>query len=103
MQRISSSTTFLYKRVFPIIFFGVLLVYTAVLLFSAVASGRLPSAPLLIVDAFAAAFGYLMMRLRVLDLVDEVLDAGNALVVRNGIQEDRIALSEISNVSSSCW
>src|SRR6516225_2126549 len=35
------------------------------------------------------------------DLADEVLDAGNALVVRSGGQEERIALSDIKNVNYS--
>ena len=31
------------------------------------------------------------------NLADEVLDAGNALIVRSGGQEERIALSDIKN------
>ena len=43
--------------------------------------------------------GYFMFRRLVFDLVDEVWDDGNALVVRNGSQEERIALTDIKNVS----
>ena len=35
------------------------------------------------------------------NLADEVLDAGNALVVRSGGQEESIALSDIKNVNYS--
>ncbi len=41
------------------------------------------------------------MRALIFDLVDEVWDAGDALVVRNRGAEDRIALSDIKNVSYS--
>jgi hypothetical protein len=39
------------------------------------------------------------MKKMVFDLVDEVLDAGDALVVRNRGQEERIAFSDIMNVN----
>jgi len=39
------------------------------------------------------------MKRLIFDLVDEVLDAGDALIVRNRGQEDRIALSDITNVN----
>jgi hypothetical protein len=42
--------------------------------------------------------GYFMMKKLLFDLVDEVLDAGDALVIRNGHLEERVALSEIMNV-----
>jgi hypothetical protein len=38
------------------------------------------------------------MKKFVFDLVDEVLDAGDALLIRNGHLEDRIALADITNV-----
>ena len=45
--------------------------------------------------------GYSIMRKLVFDLVDEVWDDGDALIVKNGVQPQRIALSEIKNVSYS--
>jgi hypothetical protein len=48
-----------------------------------------------------AVFGYVIMKKLVLDLVDEVWDDGSALIVRNKGQDDRIALSNIMNVSYS--
>jgi len=41
------------------------------------------------------------MRKLVWDLVDEVYDGGDYLLVRNGGKEDRVALSNIMNVSAS--
>ena len=57
----------------------------------------------MIVPVGMAAFGYVLMRKLVFDLVDEVLDDGSALVVKNGNREDRIALSDIANVNYSVF
>ena len=46
-------------------------------------------------------FGYFIMKKLVFDLVDEVWDDGDALVVKNRGQEERIALADIKNVSYS--
>jgi len=46
-------------------------------------------------------FGYWLMRKLVFDLVDEVLDTGDALIVRNRGREERVALANITNVSYS--
>jgi hypothetical protein len=48
-----------------------------------------------------AAFFYFLMKKLVLDLADEVQDAGDALIVRFGNEQQRIPLSEIINVSYS--
>src|SRR5262245_9998234 len=45
--------------------------------------------------------GYFIIRKTVLNTVDEVLDADDALVIRNRKQEERIALSDIMNISYS--
>jgi hypothetical protein len=42
-----------------------------------------------------------MIKKLLFDLVDEVLDAGDALVIRNGHLEERVALSDIMNVGYS--
>ena len=51
--------------------------------------------------AIMAVFGVFLMKKLVFDLVDEVWDDGDSLVVKNGGQEQRIALSDIKNVSYS--
>ena len=58
-----------------------------------------PPIGFLLVPIAMMIVGYLFMRKLVFDLVDEVLDAGDALVVKNGGREDRIALSSVMNVS----
>jgi hypothetical protein len=86
--------TFFYKRVFPVVWFGFLLLLIAFGLFSA-------STSFLIAALLMGVFGYWMMKKVMFNLADVVLDAGDALVVRSGGQEERIALSDIKNVNYS--
>jgi hypothetical protein len=101
MRRISSRMTFWYKRVFPIFWFGFLLLFVVV----PWTVGRGPAQALptmfFIMPALFGILGYVIMKKLVFDLVDEVLDDGDALVVRNRDLEERIALSNIVNVSYS--
>jgi hypothetical protein len=99
MRQISSKMTFFYKRIFPILWFGFLAVFFAIGLFSASRGGQAAPVPFLIMPVAMAAFGYWIMRKLIFNLVDEVLDAGDALIVRGGGREERIALSEIKNVN----
>ncbi|HXJ02254.1 MAG TPA: hypothetical protein VNH44_13610 [Micropepsaceae bacterium] len=101
MRRLSSRMTVYYKRVFPILFFGIILFVTATMLLAGRVSKQFPPAPLFIVPAGMAVFAYFMMKTLVFDLVDEVWDAGGALIVRNRNSEERIVLSDIRNVSYS--
>jgi len=101
VQRVSSKATFYYKRIFPIIFFGILLLVTVAPLLAGSGSGQFPPLQVFIIPAIMAGFGYFVMWKLVFDLVDEVWDDGDALVVRNGTAQDRIALSDIKNVSYS--
>jgi hypothetical protein len=101
MRRISSRWTFFYKRVFPLTFFGFLLFIAATPFIGGTPTGRLPPFPFLIGPVFMAAFLYFIMKKLIFDLVDEVLEDGDELVVRNRHQEERIALSNIMNVSYS--
>lgn len=101
MRPISSKMTFFYKRVFPFIWFGVLLLLIAFGLFTMSRGDLASNVPFLIVPVLMAVFGYRIMKKLVFNLADEVLDAGDALVVRSGGQEERIALSDIKNVNYS--
>lgn len=99
MRRISSSNTFFHKRVFPVVWFGGLGLIAVVGTCVAVAN-RDPTALLALVPiGFMLFFGYVLMKLLVFDLVDEVWDNGDELVVRNKGQEERIPLAEIINIS----
>jgi hypothetical protein len=94
MQRISSRMTFLEKYALPLVVLGFLLLFIA----PALASGEFPLfafvvLPVLLVAAYASwgASG----------IMDEVWDAGDALIVRNLGREDRIPLTSIMNVDYS--
>jgi len=101
MKRISSKGTFLWKRLFPAAWFGFLAFFFCV----ALASGLNQKAPwfefipFIIGPLIMAGFGYIVMKHLVFDLVDEVLDAGSELVVKNRGREIHIPLAEIMNVS----
>src|SRR5215470_7833381 len=101
MRRISSRATFWYKRIFPIIWFGVLALFIAGGVFSSTFTNGTQLVPFIVMPAVMAVIGYVIMKKLVFDLVDEVWDDGAALVVRDKGREDRIALSNIVNISYS--
>jgi len=94
---ISSRMTFYSKRVFPVVWFG----FLGVFVFAALAAsrGRGFQPAFLLIPLLMAVFGYFLMKKLVFDLVDEVWDDGTELVVKNRGQVERIALSNIMNVS----
>ena len=98
MTKISSGRTWFHKRVFPILWFGII----GVVLVVALISGAYEKAPVaLIAPVVMAIFGFFLMKKLVFDLVDEVYDGGDHLVVRNGGKEERIPLSNIMNLNAS--
>src|SRR5664279_4688341 len=101
MTRLSSTMTFFYKRIFPFLWFGILVLVVAFGLFSPSRDGQAANIPFLIVPVLMGVFGYRFMQKMIFCLADEVLDAGDALVVRSGGQEERIPLSDIKNVNYS--
>jgi hypothetical protein len=103
MRRISSRMTFLYKRVFPVVWFGFLLFFMAMPFVAPLVGGTTSGSPVgfLLVPAIMMFVGYFMMKKMIFDLADEVLDAGDALVIRKGKIEERVALADIINVSYS--
>jgi hypothetical protein len=88
MSLISSKMTFFYKRVFPIIWFGVLAVLFLVGLIKGLAD-PFSNLPFLIVPIVMAIFGYQFMKRITFNLVDQVFDLGDALLVRGGGQEEQ--------------
>jgi len=103
-RRVSSRQTFLLKRVFPLLWFGV----SAVVLVAALTLGRRGAhPPPLLFGLFPALIlfgvGYVVVRRLVSDLADEVYDEGDALRVRYGAEEERIPLENISNVSYTAF
>jgi|SRR5579864_5350614 len=99
-RRVSSRQTFFLKRIFPLLWFAIV----AAALVAAVAgmrAGRGVPVPVFIVPLLLLVLGYALLRKLVSDLADEVLDTGDALVVRFGAEQERIPLADIINVSST--
>ena len=98
MRRISSIYTFYMKRIVPAIWAGALL-YVVV-----VSSLRGPPGEWLlaiIVAVIMIPFGYFIMRqMGMFELADAVFDVGDSLIIRNGTQETRVSLSEITDIST---
>jgi hypothetical protein len=100
MRRISSRTTFFNKRIFPVIWIGFLILMAGL---PFVFGQNRSAAPLsfVVMPAIMAVVGIFIMRKLVFDLVDEVWDDGDALLVKNRGEEERILLSDVKNVSYS--
>ena len=101
MKRISSPTTFFYKRVLPSLVFGSLILFMAFAALGEWSIGRTPAPSAFLPAVLFAITGFLVFKRMIFDLVDEVWDAGDMLIVRNKGQEDQVLLSEITNVSHS--
>ena len=100
MRRISSKRTFFYKRVFPVLWFGILAI--------SVLAASLPSRrahveaiPMMVVPVVMAIVGYILFRRLLSDLVNEVWDDGEDLIVKNAGVEGRVPLKGIINVGYS--
>jgi hypothetical protein len=98
--RISAGKTWFYKRVFPVIFIGMIALSLALAIADTQRGRGLPL-PALIVPLLALGIAWFVLRRLVSDLADEVWDEGDALRVRFGDDEERIALADITNVSYS--
>ena len=91
--------TFFYKRVFPIFWFGFLTLFMIGPIVVGWRSGENPQAMFFIVPVLMMGFGYFIMKKMVFNLVDQVFDAGDALLVKNGSQQEQILLADITNIS----
>ena len=98
MKKISSSSIYLYKRIFPIFWFGFLGFFVFVSLLAG-DNGNGPGAVFVVIPLFMAAFGYFIMKNLIFDLIDEVYDEGNSLLFKSGEREVRVDFREIKNVS----
>jgi hypothetical protein len=105
MRRLSSSSTYFYKRVFPILWFGFLLTFLAVALWGTqqATTSVQPeqTVPFLLAPVFMAGVGFFIYRQLIHDLVDEVWLDGDWLVVKNRDEQRRVALSDVMNVNAS--
>jgi hypothetical protein len=98
MRTVSASGIFLFKRIIPAIFFG----FQGLCLISVVVTGAVVQTPqVLVAFVLCGGFTYLLLKLTVFNLADEVLDAGDHLVMRRGGREILIPLSMIIGVSEN--
>lgn len=97
MQIISSRQTFFIKWIWPGVM-AAFLVFMGVLLAMAMVSTHALAPPVLMAPMFLVIYAiYYKMKIHV--LADEVKDGGSFLVVRRGHLEDRIQLTDVTNVS----
>lgn len=96
--RISSRQTFFMKRVFPAIWFGMIIIITVTAAIGMSASHQMQPV-FFFIPAFMFVLGYYLMKNLVFGLMDEVWDAGTDLVVKNRGEEARIPLASIMNIS----
>ena len=100
MKRISTTGTFLRKRVFPIMMLAAPALFVAVSFRLEMPPGQ-NRWPLIFIPGAVALVGFVLWKLLISDLVDEVYDLGEALLVRNKGTEVNIPLSNISKVTVS--
>jgi hypothetical protein len=101
MLRISSRATWIQKRLFPLLWFGFVAAFWLGALVAVSVGDRAGPWPLfLIMPVVMAIVGYFMMKKTIWPLMDEVWDAGDYLVVINRGGEERVALSDVINVSA---
>lgn len=97
-EQISSRFMFITKWLFPMFWFGFLILFIAQ---SVIHEGGESDVLFLAGPAFMAVIGFLFFRALVWDLADVVYDQGAHLLVRRGSVEDRISFENIMNVSST--
>jgi hypothetical protein len=97
MKRISSRQTRFLKYGFPVLMFGLAVAIVSAMI---LANRRVPVPWVVIVSLplLMLALGAVLMKTLILDLADEVHDAGDHLVVRKGDITERVPLKEIVNV-----
>jgi hypothetical protein len=99
VTKISAGSTAFRKRALPAIMAAIVVIGMTLSLSS---GGLRVVDPLVFLPPILAlAFGFILFKKLVWDLVDEVYDCGDSLLVRNGRVEERVPLSNIMNVSAS--
>ena len=102
MKKISSGSTYFYKRIFPVMWFAMAAIFVAIVLAIPGAGAKLPF-PALVGPVVVAVIGFVVMKKFIFDLADEVWDVGDTLIVKLKGQEEHIPLAEIMNISYSAF
>ena len=100
MKRLTSRVTYYQKKIFPAFWFGFLGLFVCVALVTGAVNSSL-GLIFILVPAFMAAIGYVIMKKLVFDLIYEVYDEGETLLFRDKGKEVRVNLADIKNVSYS--
>lgn len=96
MEQISSGQTFFVKKVFPVLWFGI------VLTIALAGIGSVREQPQTFVFAAAmVVMGSVLFRKLIWGLADDVRDGGTFLLVRRSGVEERVPLANVMNVSMS--
>ena len=98
MRRISSRLTSFYKKTFPVIGCGAVMII-AVMAWVLVQTGKQSALVFLIFPLLMIVIGCLLYRSLVADLVDEVWLEGNAIIVKNRDELAKIPLSDVVDVN----
>lgn len=100
---VSSRTTFFYKRVFIVAWLAFVSLFAVIAIVVTVTQQQpwQTVAMAVGIPLGVMIFGWAIFRVTILDVVDEVWDAGDALVVRNGGEEARIPLADIGRCKAS--
>ncbi|WP_350016583.1 hypothetical protein ABNK63_02310 [Rhodanobacter sp. IGA1.0] len=105
MQRLSSSSTGFYKRVFPVLWFGFIVLFFAFSLWARLQPGsaddRPPDLIFLAMPLMMAAIGFVVFRRLIFDLMDEVWLDGDWLVVTNRGEKRRVPLADVMNINAT--
>lgn len=99
MRKLSSSSTYWNKRVFPTIWFGIVGVGALIAIPAVLWDSCSPM--MLVIPCVMLGFGYFVMKTFVFDLMDEVYLDGGQIIVRNRGEEDSFPVTNILNVDSS--
>jgi hypothetical protein len=98
MKRLSSKATFLYKKLLPLSWFGIVIIFICTGLIADII-GNGPGVIFIAAAVGMGALGYFFMKIFFLDLIDEVYDEGTSLLFRNKGMEFRVNLRDIKNLS----
>lgn len=99
MKKLSSKSTFFLKRIFPAIWFGLIIFFVMTALLTDSKDNNSGIIMVFITSIFMTAIGYFIMKNLVFDLMDEVYDEGSSLLFKNKGKSVRVNLVDIKNVS----
>ncbi len=103
MQRLSSAKTGFYKRVFPAIWFGFVVIFFSFSVWAWLHPQAMNGPPIdpmfLLMPLLMAGMGFVIFRWLIVDLMDEVWLDGEWLVFKNRNDTCRVALADVINAT----